>query len=351
MPYLETVSDLSPESLARFDAIIDVRSPAEFADDHLPGAISLPVLSNAERAEVGTIYKQESPFRANRIGGAIVARNIAHHLDTALADKPKSWRPLVYCWRGGMRSNAMATILSSVGWPTGVVKGGYKTWRREVVAGLEQDAPLLPVRLIDGQTGTGKTALLHALAEAGGQVIDLEGLANHRGSAFGDFGTGTQPAQRLFETEIWDRLRGMDLSRPVFVEAESALVGRRRVPRRLWQSMLAAPRVEVHMPVAARADYLLEAYADIVADGERLAAAIAKLKGLQSKERVAGWQELAAEGRFAELAHQLIEQHYDPLYARSRKRREDEPVAIVSVEKVSDADLARAAHGLLEQVS
>ena len=149
MPYLETVTDISPENLSRYDAIIDVRSPAEFADDHMPGAISLPVLSNEERARVGTIYKQESPFRANRVGGAIVARNIAHHLETALADKPKSWRPLVYCWRGGMRSNSMATILSSVGWPSGVVKGGYKTWRREVVTGLEHEDSRLPVRLID----------------------------------------------------------------------------------------------------------------------------------------------------------------------------------------------------------
>lgn len=347
MPYLETVTDLSPENLARYDAIIDVRSPAEFADDHLPGAISLPVLSNDERATVGTIYKQESPFRANRVGGAIVARNIAQHLETALADKPKSWRPLVYCWRGGMRSNAMATILSSVGWPTGVVKGGYKTWRREVVAGLEQDKTLLPVRLIDGQTGTGKTALLKAIAEAGGQVIDLEALANHRGSAFGDFGEDTQPAQRIFETEIWDRLRRFDPDMPIFVEAESALVGRRRVPRRLWQSMLAAPRIEVQMPLAARTGFLLEAYADFIGDAERLEAAIDKLKRLQSKETIAEWKSLAAEGAFAELASQLIEQHYDPLYARSRKRREDAPEYVIELGGAGEEDFRSAAVALL----
>ena len=347
MPYLETVTDLSPDSLARFDAIIDVRSPAEFTDDHLPGAISLPVLSNDERAIVGTIYKQESPFRANRVGGAIVARNIAHHLETALADMPKSWRPLVYCWRGGMRSNAMATILSSVGWPTGVVKGGYKTWRREVVAGLEQEEVLFPVRLIDGQTGTGKTALLHAIAEAGGQVIDLEALANHRGSAFGDFGEDAQPAQRIFETEIWDRLRQFDPEEPIFVEAESGLVGRRRVPRRLWLSMLAAPRVEVHMPLAARTDFLLEAYTDIISDATRLEAAIDKLKGLQSKETIAEWKALAAEGAFAELAARLIEQHYDPLYARSRKRREDAPVWALELKDCSRDSLAQAAKDIV----
>jgi len=347
MPYLETVTDLGPENLARYDAIIDVRSPAEFEDDHLPGAISLPVLSNAERAEVGTIYKQESPFRANRVGAAIVARNIAHHLETALADKPKSWRPLVYCWRGGMRSNAMATILSSVGWPTGVVKGGYRTWRREVVAGLEQEEALFPVHLIDGQTGTGKTALLHALAAEGGQVLDLEALANHRGSAFGDFGDGHQPAQRLFETEIWDTLRRFDPSKPVFVEAESALVGRRRVPRRLWRSMLAAPRIEVHIPVEVRAAYLVEAYADIIGDGPRLAAAIGKLKGLQSKETLEHWLVLAAAGEFRALAHELIELHYDPLYARSRKRREDAPQWALELADLSPESLTRAAQELI----
>ncbi|MEZ5997649.1 MAG: tRNA 2-selenouridine(34) synthase MnmH [Hyphomonas sp.] len=347
MPFLESISDLSSTSLARFDDIIDVRSPAEFEDDHLPGAISLPVLSNAERAEVGTIYKQESPFRANRIGGAIVARNIARHLDTALADKPRNWRPLIYCWRGGMRSNAMGTILSSVGWPVGVVKGGYKSWRREVVAGLEHEDTLLPIRLVDGQTGTGKTALLHALKTAGGQVIDLEGLANHRGSAFGDFGDGAQPAQRLFETEIWTRLRDFDVSRPIFVEAESALVGRRRVPRRLWQSMLAAPRVEVHAPVAARAAYLQTAYGDIIADPHRLNASLDKLVPLQSKDRVAAWKALAAADRYGDLAAELIEHHYDPLYARSRKRREDAPVQIVEVDEISEPTLMEAARKLL----
>ena len=348
MPYLETVTDISPQNLSRYDAIIDVRSPAEYEDDHLPGAISLPVLSNEERAKVGTIYKQESPFRANRVGGAIVARNIAHHLETALADKPKSWRPLVYCWRGGMRSNAMATILSSVGWPSGVVKGGYKTWRREVVAGLEHEEALLPVRLIDGQTGSGKTALLQAIKAAGGQVVDLEGLANHRGSAFGDFGEGTQPAQRLFESLIWDGLRQMNPGGPVFVEAESALVGRRRVPRRLWQSMLAAPRIEVRVPAAVRADYLVDAYADIIRDEARLAGALEKLKGLQSKEMLAAWQALANDGAYHALARELMERHYDPLYARSRKRRQDDQVRVLELGDLSEQSLAEAAQDVLD---
>jgi tRNA 2-selenouridine synthase len=314
MPYLETVTDLGPESLSRFDAIIDVRSPAEFADDHLPGAISLPVLSNDERAVVGTIYKQESPFRANRIGGAIVARNIAHHLDTALTDMPRGWRPLVYCWRGGMRSNAMATILSSVGWPVGLVKGGYKTWRREVVGGLELDETPLPVILVDGPTGSGKTAILTEIAQQGGQVIDLEGIANHRGSAFGGFDDLPQPAQRLFESIIWDQLRQFDLSQPIYVEAESARVG------------------------------------DAVRDSESVAQSLDLLKPLHSKETIAEWQALADAGDHRKLAEVLMLEHYDPLYARSRKRREDTPVQIVALDALSPADIVAAAEAIRAKV-
>jgi tRNA 2-selenouridine synthase len=348
MPFLETVTDLGADSLARFDTIIDVRSPAEFADDHVPGAINLPVLSNAERAEVGTIYKQESPFRANRIGGAIVARNIAGHLETALRDKPRGWRPLVYCWRGGMRSNAMATILSSVGWPVGLVKGGYKTWRREVVQGVDVDTAPLPITLIDGPTGSAKTAILQAIAAQGGQVIDLEGLANHRGSAFGAFEDAPQPAQRLFETEIWDRLRRFDLTRPIYVEAESARVGVRRVPRRLWHEMLAAPRIEIHVPASVRSSFLVSAYGDAVSDRDSVARSLDLLKPFHSKETLAGWQALADAGAHRQLAEALMLEHYDPLYARSRKRRQDQPVLVVPLAALSPDDIARAAKTILE---
>ena len=349
MPYLETVTDLGPETLSRFDAIIDVRSPAEFADDHMPGAINLPVLSNAERAQVGTIYKQESPFLANRIGGAIVARNIAGHLETALAEMPRGWRPLVYCWRGGMRSNAMATILSSVGWPVGIVKGGYKTWRREVVHGLDVDTAPLPVTLIDGPTGSGKTAILMALSEQGGQVIDLEGFANHRGSAFGGFDDLPQPAQRLFETRIWDQLRRFDLSRPIYVEAESARVGIRRVPRRLWHEMLAAPRIEIHAPASVRSAFLVSAYGDAVSDRDSVARSLDLLKPFHSKETLSEWQALADAGEHRRLAEVLMLEHYDPLYARSRKRRDDEPVQVVPLAGLSPDDIAGAAKAILER--
>ena len=196
-----TLTALSDLATLDVDTIIDVRAPMEFAEDHLPGAINLPVLSDAQRAEVGTIYKQVSPFDARKIGGALVARNTARHLQTALADKNGGWQPLVYCWRGGQRSGAFSTILDQVGWRVQLLRGGYRSYRRLVVAAL-YDTPM-PYRLmlIEGGTGTAKTRLLHHLAKTGAQVLDLEGLAQHRGSLFGAV-DGGQPHQKMFETRL-----------------------------------------------------------------------------------------------------------------------------------------------------
>nr|WP_233128307.1 tRNA 2-selenouridine(34) synthase MnmH [Maricaulis sp. W15] len=319
MQRIATTDDLSGRGLERFDAIIDVRSPSEFAEDHLPGAINLPVLNDAERAQVGTHYTQVSVFEARRMGAAIAARNISLHIATALAEKDKTFRPLVYCWRGGMRSQSMATILAAVGWKTTLVDGGYRTWRRQVVAELEREAPL-PVVLIDGQTGTAKTRLLHHLAERGGQVIDLEGLARHRGSIFGDFTDQAQPGQKAFESALWCGIRDLDMDRPVYVEAESRQVGQRRVPPRLWAAMQAAPRLEIRAPVAERARYLMTAYPDLAADTDKLLAAIDVLRRFHARSDIETWQTMAETGDFQTLAAALVTAHYDPAYDRARKR-------------------------------
>lgn len=314
---IEDVDNTELETFERFDAIIDVRSPAEFAEDHIPGAFNLPVLSNEERAKVGTIYKQESQFRARRLGAALVARNVAEHLETALADKPKDFHPLLYCWRGGMRSNAMATILTRVGWRVGVLAGGYKTWRRSVVANLRGGAPLNIV-LLDGQTGTAKSEILRRVSSLGVQAVDLEALANHRGSVFG--GVGEQPSQKGFESALWDALRRFDLSRPVLAEAESNRIGRCEIPHRLWKSMTEAPRLTLTAPVEARADYLLKTYTDITASEEAALDAVDKLARFHSKETIAEWRARAGTRDFRTLAAALMREHYDPLYDRSRAR-------------------------------
>lgn len=350
---IERISEIDPASLERFGDIIDVRSPGEFREDRIPGAINLPVLDDAERAEVGTIYTKVSRFEARRMGAAYVARNVAQHLGEALAQKPAQYRPLLYCWRGGMRSGAMATILSQIGWRVGVLDGGYKTWRRKVVQELhDSDAPLKVV-LLDGQTGTAKSRIVARLAELGAQAIDLEALANHRGSVFGSM-QGEQPAQRLFESELWRAIERLDPARPIIVEAESSRVGRCGLPRRIWRAMLAAPRIVVRADAKARARYLVTAYQDIVRDREGLVAAIDRLKPFHGKERIERWLEMAGRREFEALAAELMQEHYDPLYDRSRKRRSDEPLAELRLQNLNDdgiTDAARKIAALAERAA
>jgi tRNA 2-selenouridine synthase len=344
---IERTADIDAKARARHDAIIDVRSPAEFADDRIPGAINLPVLSNSERAEVGTIYTQESRFKARRVGAALVARNVAGHLAGALADKPAKYRPLVYCWRGGMRSHAMATILSEIGWRVSVLDGGYKTWRRKVVAELHDSGAPLKIILIDGQTGTAKSRILARVAALGVQTIDLEAIANHRGSVFGAT-ERAQPAQRLFESELWRAVESLDSSKPIIVEAESSTIGRCVIPRRLWREMLAAPRIVLKADAAVRADYLTRAYADLIIDGDALERAITRLKPFHGKDKVEEWLGAAGEKRFAELAASLMREHYDPLYDRGRKRRNDAPLRELQLDGLADSDLEAAARRIAQ---
>ena len=298
--------DVDPKALARFDAIIDVRSPGEFAEDHLPGAENLPVLDDVERAQVGTIYVQESRFLARRIGAAHVARNIAKHLEERLNDRPPGFKPLIYCWRGGQRSNAMATILSQVGWPVALLEGGYKTYRRAVKTRLYDEPSTLKLVLLDGHTGTAKTEILGRLAARGVQTLDLEGLANHRGSLFG--GMGGQPSQKMFESLLVSALDNLDLSRPIAVEAESSKIGERMTPPLVWRAMQTAPRIELRAPLEARAAYLVSAYRDVIENREALDAAFARLPVYPGQKRLENWRGMADAGAFEELAAALMAQ-------------------------------------------
>lgn len=313
---LDEISDLAA---LPHDEIIDVRSPAEFAEDHLPGAVNLPVLDDAERARVGTIYVQDDPFRARKIGAALVARNAARHIEGPLADRPGGWRPLVYCWRGGQRSGSFATILAQIGWRVSVLEGGYAAWRRLVVRALYRRA--LPVRavLIDGDTCTAKTALLEGLAAAGHQAIDLEALANHRGSLLGPR-TGGQPAQKAFETALATRLAALDASRPLILEAESSRIGDLRLPPALWAAMKVAPRLRLAAPLGERARHAVARYPDLLADAAALDDRLAGLVAFHGHARVEEWQAMAAAGAYEPLAAELMATHYDPRYARQRAR-------------------------------
>ena len=314
-----TLTSLTDIFALGFDDIIDVRAPAEYADDHIPGAISLPVLDDAQRAEVGTIYKQVSPFKARKLGAALVAQNAARHLLGPLADKTGAWKPLVYCWRGGQRSGSFASILAQIGWRVDTIAGGYKAWRALVVKALYETPVASPVVVLDGNTGSAKTEVLNLLPGLGVQVIDLEGLARHRGSLFGHL-PGGQPSQKAFEVALALALARLDPARPVVVEAESSKVGNCRVPPQLWKAMVAAPRVAIAASRAARADYLTRAYRDMVEDAEKLAGVIELLRQAHAHDLVDDWRRLAEAGEFAALADGLMEHHYDPRYEKHRAR-------------------------------
>ncbi len=322
-----------------FDTLIDVRSPAEFQEDHVPGAISLPVLSNEERARVGTVYVQQDPFLARKIGAALVARNAAAHIEGPLSDKDGGWRPLVYCWRGGQRSGSFATILKNIGWRADTVQGGYKSWRKLVATSLYDEPLAHRLVLLDGNTGTAKTAILEHLTARGVQVLDLEALAAHRGSIFGDLGA-PQPAQKGFESALATALAGFDPIRPVVVEAESARIGDIRLPPSLWKAMVSAPRLGVSAPNSARASYLAAMYQEQVTDPEWLSARLDGLTYFLGKARCAELLGLAHDGEYEQLAGHLIEDHYDPTYNRARR---SPPLRVFETESLDEDALQKLA--------
>ncbi len=333
-----------PASLAAFDEVIDVRTPAELALDHVPGAINLPVLSDAERAQVGTIYVQDSRMKARRIGAALVARNIAAHLEGPLKDKPGSYAPLIYCWRGGQRSLAMATVLEQVGWRPTRLAGGYMTYRRRVTAVLYGEADPPSLVLLDGYTGSAKTEILGRLAGLGVQVLDLEGLAGHRGSLFGALPGQAQPGQKEFESALLAALERLDRGAPVVVEAESSKVGQINLPPLLWKAMAAAPRIEIAAPRAARVDYLVGAYGDLVQDADTVGAALTGLTARHGRKQVGQWREQFAGGELHALAHSLVELHYDPAYERGRRERPS--LGVVTMTDLSADQQERAARAI-----
>lgn len=318
-PALLPISTVLPD-LGGYDTIIDVRSPSEFAEDHIPGAINCPVLDDAERAEIGTLYKQASPFEAKKKGAALVARNIGKHLENTLLDKPRDWKPLIYCWRGGNRSGAMAHILAKVGWQAVQLDGGYKEYRRQVNQALAE----LPARfrfiVVCGTTGSGKSRLLQTLARHGAQVLDLELLAAHRGSVLGHLPSEPQPSQKMFESRLWHALQGFDPSRPVYVESESKKVGNLRVPEALMEKIRASECVSVQLSQAGRVALLMEDYVHFVEAPEALNSRLDCLAMLYGRDKISHWQQLALEGKMQSLVEELLTDHYDPAYNKSIRR-------------------------------
>ena len=306
-------------ALAAYPDRIDVRSPGEFAADHIPAATNHPVLDDAERARIGTLY-MASPFEARKRGAAVVARNIAAMLETAFAERAREWRPLVYCWRGGQRSRALTQVLNEVGWRAVQLEGGYRAYRRHVVTELARLPASFRFVVICGLTGSGKSRLLAALSRAGAQTLDLEGIARHRGSLLGDLPGDPQPSQKWFESQLFEALGRLDASRPVFVESESRRIGSVQMPDALLAHMRVGRALTLVTPLERRVALLKEEYAHFLSAPASLAACLEPLIELHGKAAIARWRTLAAAADWDRLIGELLEAHYDPMYARSLAR-------------------------------
>lgn len=334
-----------------FDEIIDVRAPVEFREDHLTGAINLPVLTDEERVRVGTIYKQVSPFDARKIGAALVSKNISAQLESHFLSKGKDYRPLVYCWRGGQRSGSLATVLADIGWSTSVIEGGYRSYRSHVIDTIRRGAEELNFVILNGFTGAGKTLLLKSLARSGEQVLDLEGLACHKGSVFGGDRESPQPPQKRFESLLFDRVSRFETSRPVFLEAESAKIGRLNLPNPLWQRMKVAPVIEISSPLAARAAYLTNDYAKWVTDSERVRNTIDRLRGFHSTQVLTEWKALADSGEWEVLVTRLLAEHYDRCYSVGGSGYFEKPSLTLELPSHDEATVTTCAAALVERAA
>ena len=332
-----TVSEY--QSTDEYDLVIDVRSPAEYELDHIPGALNLPVLDDKERAIVGTIYVQDNPFRARKVGAALVSKNIAGMLEGPLAGNEKNFHPLIYCWRGGQRSGSLASVLSQIGWRCTLLQGGYKSFRRRVVADLAAIPGGLKFLCLSGLTGTGKTRILQHMAARGFQVLDLEQAASHRGSVLGAQLDQAQPSQKAFESRLWQALIGFDVDRPVWIESESSKIGNVAIPDKLWAALKQAGMIEITMDIEARANVLLEDYADLIREPEIFANKLNFLTKLHGKKKISSWCDLIEKGAWRTLALDLLENHYDPAYRRSLKRRKREVKSLQDLPALSQETL------------
>ena len=347
---LKRLNAVTLAQLDAFDEVIDVRSPAEFALDHVPAAVNCPVLDDAERAHVGTLYKQISPFDARKIGAALVSKNIAQHIEERFRGHGQGWRPLVYCWRGGQRSAAMAHVLRQVGWDAATLEGGYRAYRREVMAQLDRTPQGFQFHVVCGATGSGKSRLLAALAARGAQVLDLERLARHRGSLLGELPGEPQPSQKMFDSVVWSALKHLDRARPVFVEAESKKIGQLQVPARLLERMREGECLRLEVPLPERVRFLIEEYRHFLEEPAALKEKLRCLTSRYGREVIGRWLAQTDSGAWGELVADLLVTHYDPSYLRAAAQNylHYDEARRLSLERLDQTGMAYAATELLK---
>lgn len=297
--------------------IIDTRSPAEYEQGHIPGSVNVALLENDERAIVGTLYKQDGPELAKRKGLQIVSGKLANMVEriTDLTNADPAASLVVYCWRGGMRSKSLLTVLELMGVRGAQLQGGYKAYRRHVQDALASFSLQPQLYVLCGSTGVGKTILLKLLAERGVPVIDLEGLANHRGSAFGHVGLGKPATAQNFDAELLQALTECNSQPCLFVECESKRVGNVYLPESLHSSMQTARKILIRASRNTRAQRLIAEYTDSLGDNNpEIAASMASLGKKLGKKRISQLLADYAAGNLLHVTETLLEEYYDPLY-------------------------------------
>ncbi|SMG61272.1 tRNA 2-selenouridine(34) synthase MnmH [Paraburkholderia susongensis] len=336
------------EALKKFGLIIDARSPREFAEDHLPGAINLPVVFDDEYAEVGTAHRTD-PMRAYQIGVAYSLKNIARHLELPYFQTGRRMAILVYCFRGGKRSKLWSDTLETIGYKVERLPRGWKGYRSWVLQTLDELPRQLQLNVLSGPTGCGKTSLLIALRKAGAQVLDLEAIASHRGSIIGAIPGRPQPSQKLFDSLLLAEISRFDLSKAVWIESESKRIGRVQLPTALFDRMHDGRVFEVETPMSERIAMWHREYPHFERDPVGLVSKLAYLKELIGGTTLQKWTQFAELGEIDELFESIMLDYYDPAYARSTKknyRRAQNPTRI-QLETLDSEHLARVAERLI----
>lgn len=315
--------------------LLDVRSPGEFEKGHVPGAINLPLFTNDERAKVGTLYKKEGPTEALLLGLDFVGPRMTS-LVRQVQKLASEQRVCIYCWRGGKRSGSIGWLLDLAGFDVWIIEGGYKKYRHHVLDSLA--SLQLNLVVLGGKTGAGKTLILHALAQQGEQIIDLEGLANHKGSAFGWIGENPQPSTEHFENTLLDYLQGLDKTRRIWIENESRSVGKVYLPDDLWLQMRAAPVVEIILPEGERVQHLVDTYTQTkVAD---LEAAFKNLRKRLGGQHIQAALEALEKNDFAQAARIAL-QYYDKAYQAGMEKRNPDTISTLEVDRLDPPSIAR----------
>lgn len=303
--------------------LIDARSEGEFAQSQIPGSINLPILTNEERVKVGTLYKEQGSLEATLKGFEIVGPRF-HEIQKEALERFPNRKAVVYCWRGGMRSQILSWLLSMVGFEIYRLKGGYKTYRTYTFEKVRESYPLL---VLGGKTGTGKTVLLKKLKESGEQVIDLEGLAHHKGSSFGSIGQLPQPTVEQFENLLAEQLRELDSSLPIWVENESRKIGRLIIPDQFYSQMIKSPLLEIEKSEQERIYHIAREYAQL--PEEELIAAVKRLQkrlgGLRTQQAI---EDIHAKNHTSWIANLLI--YYDKTYDFDLDRHEESKILHLS---------------------